>query len=233
MQITLNKSIKDGLERIACYQTGTICVLDENAKLHSTNDEPALITPTGEKSWYKHGELHRIGKPAIIFPDGEEWYFNGKLHKLNGPAKVRQDREEWWINGKLHRLDGPAVQIIDDYEAWYKDGKKHREGGPAVTYLNIHDSYCGQQEWWLNGQRHRADGPAITNLVGDENYCYEGYELFSVNGKTGKVHFSSILKIHQEFIIKMRPDLIRQIPKLDPVLKKKYLNELNLSGIEI
>ena len=158
MRITLNKSIKEGMKEMCSYPVGTICILDKNAKLHSFNDEPALGTPNcREKSWYKHGKVHRIGKPAITFPGGEHWYFNGKLHRLDGPAKKVEDegREEWWVNGKLHRIDGPAIQIKDDYECWYKNGEKHRDGGPAVTYLNMNDSYSGQKEWWFHGKRHR------------------------------------------------------------------------------
>jgi len=55
---------------------------DENRKLHSYSDLPALIM-FGVKSWYKHGKLHRDNNlPAIIGKYGKKtWYENGKRIK--------------------------------------------------------------------------------------------------------------------------------------------------------
>lgn len=52
---------------------------DENGKLHSYNDLPAVITSLNSKHWYNHGLLHRNnGKPAITTYFGLEiCYENG------------------------------------------------------------------------------------------------------------------------------------------------------------
>jgi len=59
------------------------CLYDENGKLHSYNDLPALIYTNGRKYWYKHGLRHRNnGKPAIVSPDGRKQYWvDGKRIK--------------------------------------------------------------------------------------------------------------------------------------------------------
>jgi len=54
---------------------------DENGKLHSYNDLPAIIRPNGTKVWFKHGLKHRENNlPAIIYPIGtKEYWINGKF----------------------------------------------------------------------------------------------------------------------------------------------------------
>jgi len=38
-----------------------------NGIIHSRNDEPAVIYPSGDKEWYRYGKLHRDGdEPAVI-----------------------------------------------------------------------------------------------------------------------------------------------------------------------
>jgi hypothetical protein len=49
-----------------------------------------------------NGLLHRIGGPAIIYPDG---------------------RQIWCKNGKRHRIDGPAVIFINGRKDWYENNK--------------------------------------------------------------------------------------------------------------
>ena len=45
------------------------------------------ITRDGTREWYKDGQLHRVGAPAIHRADGtEEWYHRGLLHREGGPA---------------------------------------------------------------------------------------------------------------------------------------------------
>jgi len=53
-----------------------------NGKIHSYNDEPALIFKDGTKKWCKDNRLHREGdKPAVIHANGkEEYYLNGKCY---------------------------------------------------------------------------------------------------------------------------------------------------------
>jgi predicted alternative tryptophan synthase beta-subunit len=40
-------------------------------------------------------------------------------------------------------------------------------------------------------------------------------------------------KVTQEYIIKKRPDLIKEIQNLDPELRKRYKPELDMAGIEV
>ena len=44
------------------------------------------INENGIKRWYKDGQLHRIGGPAVQYPNGkDEWYQWGLLHREDGP----------------------------------------------------------------------------------------------------------------------------------------------------
>ena len=108
-----------------------------------------LIYPTGTQYWYKNGELHKDGEPAVITADGvEEWYKDGKLHRENGPAIIHPNgTKKWFLNGQLHRLDGPAIRFTCGEKHWYQNGVRHREDGPAITSRN------GRKEWFINGNR--------------------------------------------------------------------------------
>ena len=57
------------------------------------------------------GKLHRIFGPAYISEnyDVEIWYKNGQYHRIGGPAIRHKQCFLWYEEGKLHRLDGPAV----------------------------------------------------------------------------------------------------------------------------
>jgi hypothetical protein len=57
---------------------------DENGKLHSFNDEPAVIWDNGSMYWINHGEFHRETDAAIIYSD---------------------DRKEYWLNGKEYTFE--------------------------------------------------------------------------------------------------------------------------------
>jgi hypothetical protein len=52
---------------------------DEPAIVIRTHDEINIednyITVYGYKAWYKNGQIHREGKPAIIHDDGREFYY--------------------------------------------------------------------------------------------------------------------------------------------------------------
>jgi hypothetical protein len=47
------------------------------------------------------------------------------------------------------------------------------------------------------------------------------------------LNYLGMSKETQEYLIQQHPDLIAKIEHLDPILKQKYRNELNLAGIEI
>ena len=72
---------------------------------HRDGDEPAYITDTGGKEWWKNDELHRDGDlPAIINRFGRVWYKNGKRHRDDDkPAIIRNDGvKEWWKNDEKY-----------------------------------------------------------------------------------------------------------------------------------
>ena len=65
-----------------------ICTRDDQGRLHSFDDEPAIIHLTGTKMWYNHGKLHRIGIPAVEYSYGLfEYWENGQFIK-HGVVKV-------------------------------------------------------------------------------------------------------------------------------------------------
>jgi len=79
--------------------------VDEDDNYHR-EDGPAVIYHGGHgwyheaEAWYKHGELHREGGPAVVGQDGAKfWYRDGQRHREDGPAVIRPDgTEEWWLN---------------------------------------------------------------------------------------------------------------------------------------
>jgi len=62
---------------------GNMFWYNKYGEYHSNRDNPAVIFPSGYKSWFKNGKRHRDGdKPAIIYLNGEKWWYkNGKLIK--------------------------------------------------------------------------------------------------------------------------------------------------------
>ena len=107
----------------------------------------------GAQEWYRDGELHREGGPAVVHADGmQEWYLNGVRHREDGPAVVlASGAQEWYLNGERHRLDGPALVRPDGYEAWYLNGERHRLDGPALVRPD------GYAAWYLHGQRFKSE----------------------------------------------------------------------------
>ena len=109
-----------------------------NNKLHSFNDQPAIVGNAG-LSWYKYDLLHRGNDlPAFIGKDSyNSWYLNGMRHRENDlPAIVHKNNDkEWYQNGKRHRdNDQPAIIKCDNDKVWYCDGKRYRGDQSA----NVH-----------------------------------------------------------------------------------------------
>lgn len=81
--------------------------------LHHAHD-PALVTLSGDKYWYKDGVIHRDGGLPAIVKDGgktQYWIEEGKYHRDGDkPAIiVKTGRQEWFLHGKRHRDVGPAL----------------------------------------------------------------------------------------------------------------------------
>ena len=82
--------------------------------------EYVVIYFIGTKHWYKDGELHREGYPAVEGFNGfKEWWLNGKRHRVDGPAYVRKDGvEEYWFEG---------IKMADSAIATVKCYSKNKE----------------------------------------------------------------------------------------------------------
>ena len=60
-----------------------------------------FIEINGKSKFYFNleGNLHRIGKPAVLYYDGtKQWMENGKRHRLDGFAQVSNFYKDFWIN---------------------------------------------------------------------------------------------------------------------------------------
>jgi hypothetical protein len=60
----------------------------------------------------------------------ESWYKNGELHRIGGPALYDMNGKYWYVNGKRHRLDGPAIEYLDGSKEWYIEDRQY--GTPDI-----------------------------------------------------------------------------------------------------
>lgn len=141
-------------------------------ELLGIEDNPDQIDVNGIKYWTNEaGALHRdYDMPAIIQPSGAKtWLRNGKAHRdYDRPAKIDDDGTlSWYYANMTHRLgDKPAVIFPDGSAFWFYLNKPHRDyDRPAAIYVN------DRQEWWTNGAVNRFDGkPAVIHADGREEY---------------------------------------------------------------
>jgi hypothetical protein len=64
--------------------------------------EPICITAIkGVMIWRIGAFPHRVGGPAVIYPNGDEmWYRYGLKHRVDGPAVMYEiGHNEWWFDG--------------------------------------------------------------------------------------------------------------------------------------
>jgi hypothetical protein len=74
-------------------------------KLHSFNDQPAVIWSTGQKEWRKHGIRHRDnGMPAIICPDGKKWFYQ------HGEPQGLCNDDDFFLWRQGGSVQGPRIQ---------------------------------------------------------------------------------------------------------------------------
>lgn len=130
--------------------------------------------------WYQNNRLHRVGKPAIEYNNGEKHYYRyGQLHNSEGPAVIQNTgHKHWFIEGIQYTENDfnkfkeakYNVKVFIDRTEWHQAGKLHRDGGPAIEYND------GTKKWYKYGKVHRDDGPAI--IYGDrcERWYIKGYE---------------------------------------------------------
>jgi hypothetical protein len=154
---------------------GSTYYLDSKGHL-DRKDGPALINHLFSE-WFKHGKSHRIGKPALIYVDGEKW---------------------WNVNGEHHRLDGPARESINhDFDMWYIRGRYITRG--TIT----------EEDRWLFLKSNIQNNLEILNVWPGMN------------------------KEMQEYVIKLRPDLINKIEYLNPDLARKYQHAVELGNVDL
>ena len=131
-----------------------------------------------KREWKLDDVLHRNGKPAVEYYDGDvlramEYYKLGKLHNTEGPARkvLNSDGstllEEHYFGGSLNRSDGPAVVQKHPNgktceELWYEAGKLYRYKQPARIVYNTKGKPI-RQEWYWDNEKHRLDseGPTV------------------------------------------------------------------------
>lgn len=73
-----------------------------DGRLHSFDDKPAIIDERGTKFWYKNGQVHRGNDLPALITVGErliEWHRHGNIHRDGKPAVIYGYTQEWWIDG--------------------------------------------------------------------------------------------------------------------------------------
>lgn len=151
--------------------------------LKRSNFKGYAILYAGNVITFKHTMMHSFDdKPAVIDPTGKKvWYFNGMLHREDDKPALTCDingTEMWYKYGKPHREgDKPAEIILENYETvlirYFKNGKCHRDSklGPAMIRKNA-IRYI--ENGWYN--RDPADGPAeirynsVGNIISEKYY---------------------------------------------------------------
>ena len=134
-----------------------------NGKLHSNDNQPAIIYLNGTQCWYHYDQRHRDNDlPAVIYDDGSQlWFQNDELHRDNDqPAKIITNKNitnkslYWYQHGKLHRdNDQPATIESIGNRYWYQHDQLHRDNDqPAIIFHN------GDQHWYQHGQLKRDNG---------------------------------------------------------------------------
>lgn len=126
----------------------------KNGMVHREGDLPAFFN-LYSKSWSKNGVNHREGDlPSHIVRNGElqSWYKEGQQHRLGAPAVINQamsydfSKEEWWYEDKKHRIDGPAVTIGKDLpgkeiKEWWLNGVQipEKDFAHEVSKINLNE----------------------------------------------------------------------------------------------
>jgi hypothetical protein len=127
---------------------------DENDLLHR-EDGPAHIYTASSGAmttiWYRHGECHRVGGPAVV-REGRSmlWYQDNLLHNESGPAMVMLTSDggveiEWRQHNVLHREDGPArIVSTGSYSLmkWYLHGEEMTEEEHSKRVKAMRRSVC-------------------------------------------------------------------------------------------
>jgi hypothetical protein len=156
------------------------------------------------------GEL--LPKDTIYYLDE-----NGKFHQDNNePALVMSDgTKNWYKHGTQHRDVGPAVTWSDGDYLYYKDDEVHREDGPAME-IN------GRKSWHLHNSH-----------ISDDSSDEYKWILLKGNPENIKAFPKGANKDMQEYVIRLRPDLIGEIKNLDPEVAERFKYEKELGNVDL
>lgn len=154
----------------ATYWAMDPCIDYESAltegRLHREGG-PAELWDDGSYGWWRLGQQHRVGGPAVHLYDDldehwwDEWFVDGQLHREDGPAQTCDTGPHLWFrHDQLHREDGPAVIQPDGSTLWCVDDRLHRGNDlPAFVAAD------GSKGWWVDGEKHREGGlPACIEI---------------------------------------------------------------------
>ena len=97
--------------------------------------------PGSRSHVYAQGRLSCVNGPAVYMPGlYAGWYRDGDLHRDGGPA-VTHAMDPSGRTQHLHQLNKTSLHFDTPWyqhcQEWYKQGVLHREGGPAVTYSSM------------------------------------------------------------------------------------------------
>jgi len=87
----------------------------ENAQ--SSHETQKRVASNGTTSYWRNGQRHRDGAPAIEWANGaQQWYHNGSLHRDDGPAvELANGDKEWWLHDRLYSTaEAWAAAVLKD-----------------------------------------------------------------------------------------------------------------------
>jgi hypothetical protein len=176
---------------------------------------------------------------GLYVHEGDTYFLDeqGYLHNDDGPAVIsRNGTKFWYKHGQMHRVGGPAIEYIDGSYTWYFKGQYHRDNGPA------HSRIDGLKNWWIHGKLSRLDGPAIISPIGSVEFWIDGQPIqdpspeiwlfLKANPENVQYFQNTTLKM-QEYVVRVRPDLIQKIPNLYPILEVQYSHEVELGRVDL
>lgn len=96
-------------------------------KLHSINDEPAIITKYDYRMWYYADNLHRVDdKPAVIIPRSFNAWSDVIINTEHVPTFFFDNSREWFRHGVIHRDNcKPARMHATGILEWWHKGAKY------------------------------------------------------------------------------------------------------------
>lgn len=170
-------------DKVTIFRTNVLYLVNFKfkEKLHSLNDEPALLFVYNELykpnfiNSFKEENIHLYNCDVLAL-----WFKNGEMHRDNDKYasifyRVNKDIIYKWLkNNKLHRdTDKPSI-IEGNNKYYYKNGQLHRKDNYAVKecfYNTI------TYKWYENNKLHRLNDPAIISFG-----QFDNLNSFFING---------------------------------------------------